>query len=170
MLMCTASIIKPPLVGGEHGLGDAPGLEQAEAQQHRIAHTAPYRPGNVGGEGDALHQDGVDARHHHYQERLEAQGEQGFQVALPHAPPLAVADGGEGDRIFQTPVGNGCSSVRGMGTTISPWGGGVGAGASFTLGGLPRRWGGDVLGLLKISHLQRTKKTGIFRCPFSCRV
>lgn len=85
-------------MGGEHGLGDAPGLEQAEAQQHRIAHTAPYRPGNVGGEGDALHQDGIDARYHHDKERLEAQGEQGFQVALPHAPPLAVADGGEGDR------------------------------------------------------------------------
>ena len=37
-------------MGGEHGLGDAPGLEQAEAQQHRVAHTAPYRPGNDGGE------------------------------------------------------------------------------------------------------------------------
>lgn len=82
----------------EHGLGNAPGLEQTEAQQHRIAHTAPYRPGHIGGEGDALHQDGVNARHHHYQERLEAQGEQGLQVALPHAPPFAVADSGERDR------------------------------------------------------------------------
>ncbi len=82
----------------ENSFCNAPGLEQTEAQQHRIAHTPPYRPGNVGGEGDALHQDGVDACHHHYQERLEAQGKQGFQVALPHAPPLAVADGGAGDR------------------------------------------------------------------------
>ena len=49
-------------------------------------------------------------------------------------------------------------SHRGMGTTISLWGGGVGAGASFTLGGLLRRLGGDVLGLFKISHLQRMKK------------
>ena len=38
------------------------------------------------------------------------------------------------------------------------------------LGRSARRLRGDVLGLLKISHLQRTKKTGIFRCPFSCRV
>ena len=53
-------------------------------------------------------------------------------------------------------LGNGCSSVRGMETTTSPWG--WGAGASFTLGGLPRHLGGDVLGLFKISHLQRTKK------------
>lgn len=52
-------------MGGEHGLGDAPGLEQAETQQHRIAHTAPYRPGNVPVKGDILYQDGVDARYHH---------------------------------------------------------------------------------------------------------
>ena len=85
-------------MGAEHGLCHTARFEQAEAQQHRIAHTAPYRPRNVGGEGDALHQDGVDARHHHNQERLEAQGKQGFQIALPYAPPLAVANGNKGDR------------------------------------------------------------------------
>ena len=52
----------------------------------------------------------------------------------------------------------GAAPSGGMGTTISPWGGGVGAGVSFALGGLPRCLGGDVLGLLKISHLQRMKK------------
>jgi hypothetical protein len=44
-------------MGGEHGLGDAPGLEQAETQQHRIAHTPPYRPGNIPVKGDILYQD-----------------------------------------------------------------------------------------------------------------
>ena len=85
-------------MSGEPGLGDAPGLEQAEAQQHRVAHTAPYRPGNIGGEGDALHQHGVDARYHHDKKRLEAQGKQRFQIALSHAPPFAVAHCSEGDR------------------------------------------------------------------------
>ena len=58
----------------ENSFCDAPGLEQAKAQQHRIAHTPPYRPGNVPVKGDILYQDSVDARYHHDKERLEAQG------------------------------------------------------------------------------------------------
>ena len=85
-------------MGGEHGLGDAPGLEQAETQQHRIAHTPPYRPGNIPVKGDILYQDSIDTRYHHDKKRLEAQGKEGFQIALPHAPPLAVPNGGKGDR------------------------------------------------------------------------
>ena len=96
--MCTASNIKPPLVRGEHGLGDAPGLEQAEAQQHRVAHTTPNGPGHVGGEGDALNQNGVDARHHHNQERLKAHGKQRAQIVLPRAAQLSVGKRGNGDR------------------------------------------------------------------------
>ena len=61
-------------MGGEHGLGDAPGLEQAEAQQHRVAHALPDRHRHVAADCDILHKDGIDARYHHNQERLEAQG------------------------------------------------------------------------------------------------
>ena len=40
----------------EHAAGDGASLEQAEAEQHGIAHAAPYRADGVAARGDALYQ------------------------------------------------------------------------------------------------------------------
>ena len=48
-------------VGPEDAPGDCPGLEQHEAEEHRIAHGSPYRADGVAPGGDALHQHRIDA-------------------------------------------------------------------------------------------------------------
>ena len=40
----------------EHAAGDGASLKQAEAEQHGIAHAAPYRADGVAARGDALYQ------------------------------------------------------------------------------------------------------------------
>ena len=52
--------IHPSLMCAEHAAGDGAGLEQAEAEQHGIAHAAPYRADGVAACGDALYQHRID--------------------------------------------------------------------------------------------------------------
>ena len=86
------------LVGREQALGQAPRLEQGEAQQHRIAHTRPDRRADVGADGDPLHQHSVDRHTHHDEKRLEAQREQRFQIVLAYAAPFLAQHSGHRDR------------------------------------------------------------------------
>ena len=90
----------------EHGLGKAARFEQAEAQQHRVAHASPDGVDDVIHKRDILHQNGVDGNADDNQERLEAQRQQGADVVLPHAAPFLAHhgrhwDGGNrGDEIY----------------------------------------------------------------------
>ena len=61
------------LVGTEHRLADAAGLEQTKAEQDGIAHAAPDGPGNVRRARNVAYQHRVDAHDNHNQERLESQ-------------------------------------------------------------------------------------------------
>ena len=69
----------------EHAAGDGAGLEQAEAEQHGVAHAAPDGPGNVRCARNVAYQHCVDANDNHNQERLETQRQQRLQVVLPGA-------------------------------------------------------------------------------------
>ena len=77
----------------EQGFRQASGFEQCKAQQHRIAHAGPDGGGHIPANANVLHQHGIDTHAHHNEKRLEAQGEQRFQVVLPGAAPLPVGHG-----------------------------------------------------------------------------
>ena len=47
-------------MGVEYGFGKAAGLKQAEAQKHGISHSRPDGGADIGGQGDVLHQNGID--------------------------------------------------------------------------------------------------------------
>ncbi len=82
----------------EQGLGEAAGLEKREAQENRVAHTAPNGAGNiVAAQRNTLHQYGVDSHADHNEKRLEAQGQQGAEVVLPRVAPLPVRHRGKWD-------------------------------------------------------------------------
>ena len=68
-------------------------FEQCKAQQHRIAHAGPDGGGHIPTNADILHQHRINAYAHHDEKRLEAQGEQRFQVVLPGAAPFPVGHG-----------------------------------------------------------------------------
>ena len=76
------------------GFRYAAGLEQTEAEQNRVAHTAPNGPGYIRCLSDLLDQHRIDADNHHNQKGLEAQRQQGFQVVLADAAPLRIAQRG----------------------------------------------------------------------------
>ena len=80
------------------GFRYAASLEQTEAEQNRVAHTAPNGPGYIRCLSDLLDQHRIDADNHHNQKGLEAQRQQGFQVVLTDAAPLRIAQRGKGDR------------------------------------------------------------------------
>lgn len=82
----------------EDALGESPGLEKCEAEQHGIAHHCPDGCDNVVGERDGLDQHGVDPDTDHDQESLEAEGREGPQVILADLALLSVPEGREGDR------------------------------------------------------------------------
>ena len=81
----------------EHAAGDGAGLEQAEAEQHGIAHAAPYRADGVAACGDALYQHRVDGNADEDQQSLKAYGEKGLQIILPGTAQLPVRERGNGD-------------------------------------------------------------------------
>jgi len=56
----------------ENALGKASGLEQREAQQHRIAHARPDSGDDVRIRGNALNQHGIDAHADHDEKGLKA--------------------------------------------------------------------------------------------------
>lgn len=47
-------------MGTKDAPGNRPSLEQTEAEQHRVAHAAPYRADGVAARGDALYQHRID--------------------------------------------------------------------------------------------------------------
>ena len=63
------------LVGIEYGAGKAAGFEQAEAEQHCVAHAGPDGVADLPGYGDVLHQHGVDRHADHNEKCLKAQSE-----------------------------------------------------------------------------------------------
>ena len=81
----------------EHAAGDGASLEQAEAEQHGIAHAAPYRADGVAARGDALYQYRIDGNTDKDQQSLEAHGEQGLQIVLPGVAQFPVRERGNGD-------------------------------------------------------------------------
>lgn len=81
----------------EHAAGDGASLEQAEAEQHGIAHAAPYRADGVAARGDALYQHRIDGNTDKDQQSLEANSEQGLQIVLPGVAQLPVGERGNGD-------------------------------------------------------------------------
>ena len=84
-------------MGAEHGLCHTARFEQAEAQQHRIAHCQPNCAGHVARRGNALDQNRVNAHDHHNQKRLKAQRQQRFQIVLPDIAPFSVCHGSKRD-------------------------------------------------------------------------
>ena len=82
----------------EHAAGDGASLEQAEAEQHGIAHAAPYRADGVAACGDALYQHRIDGNADKDQQPLKANSEQGLQVVLSSIAELPVGERGNGDR------------------------------------------------------------------------
>ena len=71
----------------------AAGFEQAEAEQHGIAHAGPDGGTDVAGHGNILHQHRVNCHAYHNEKRLEAQGKKGTQIVLPHLSPFPVDHG-----------------------------------------------------------------------------
>ena len=70
---------------------EAAGLEQGEAQQHRVPHAPSDNAGNVvAAERNAFHQHRIDAHTDHNEEGLEAQGQQGAEIVLPRVSPFPV--------------------------------------------------------------------------------
>ena len=58
--------------------GNGASFEQAEAEQHRVAHTAPNGPDGISACGDTLYQHRIDCHAYKDQQPLEAHSEQGF--------------------------------------------------------------------------------------------
>lgn len=81
----------------EHAAGDGASLEQAEAEQHGIAHAPPYRADGVAACGDALYQHRIDGNADENEQALKAHGEQGLQIVLPDIAKLPVRERGNGD-------------------------------------------------------------------------
>ena len=81
----------------EHAAGDGASLEQAEAEQHGIAHAAPYRADGVAACGDALYQHRIDGNADENEQALKAHGKQGLQIVLPGIAQLPVRERGNGD-------------------------------------------------------------------------
>ena len=73
----------------EHAAGQAAGLEQREAEKHGISHTGKDGDGYIRGDGDILHQNGINRHAQDHHESLEAQRKQGAQVILTCLPPFA---------------------------------------------------------------------------------
>ena len=86
------------LPGIQDALGESPGLEKREAEQHGIAHHCPDGCNNVVGERDGLDPHGLDPDTDHDQESLEAEGRKGSQVILADLALLPVPEGRKGDR------------------------------------------------------------------------
>ena len=86
------------LPGIHNRFRQASGLEQREAQQHRVSHDAPDASDNVIRECDRLDQHRIDSDTDHDQESLEAKGHQGSQIVLTDMALLPVPEGGERDR------------------------------------------------------------------------
>ena len=90
----------------EHGLGKAARFEQAEAQQHRVAHASPDGVDDVIHKRDVLHQNRVNSNADDNQKRLEAQRQQRTDVVLSHAAPFLAHHGrhrnggNRGDEIY----------------------------------------------------------------------
>ena len=82
----------------EDSLGDAAGLEQREAQEHRVANAGPDGGRHIPVRGDGAHQHRIDRHTHDDQERLKAQRKQRPQVILSHLPPFPVHHGSHGQR------------------------------------------------------------------------
>ena len=81
----------------EHAAGDGASLKQAEAEQHGIAHAAPYRADGVAACGDALYQHRIDGNTDKDQQPLKAHGKQGLDVVLPGISQLPVGERGNGE-------------------------------------------------------------------------
>ena len=81
----------------EDALCHRAGFEQAEAEQHGIAHAAPYRADGVAARGNALYQHRIDGNADKDQQPLKANSEQGLQVVLSSIAQLPVGERGNGD-------------------------------------------------------------------------
>ena len=91
-----------PLMRPEQGLGEAAGLKEGEAQEHRVPHAPPDGAGNVvAAQGNIPHQHRVDPYTDHNEERLEAQGQQGAEIILPRVAPFPVCHRGKGDGTYR---------------------------------------------------------------------
>ena len=85
-------------MGTKDAPGNRPCFEQTEAEQHGIAHAAPYRADGVAARGDALYQHRIDGNADKDQQPLKANSEQGLQVVLSSIAELPVGERGNGDR------------------------------------------------------------------------
>ena len=81
----------------EDALCHRAGFEQAEAEQHGIAHAAPYRADGVAACGDALYQHRIDGNTDENEQALKAHGKQGLQIVLPGIAQLPVGERRHGD-------------------------------------------------------------------------
>ena len=69
-------VVLPPLsMCAEDTLCDAAGFEQHKAEQHRVAHRAPYGPDGVPAGGNPLDKHGIDCHAHQNEQPLESHGE-----------------------------------------------------------------------------------------------
>ena len=84
-------------MGIQNCLAYRAGLEQGEAQQHRVPCALPDGGVKVGPAPDLSHQHRVNCHTNHNKKALQPQGHKTAQIVLPHLPPFPVGHGGEGD-------------------------------------------------------------------------
>ena len=84
-------------MGTKDAPGNRPSLEQTEAEQHRVAHAAPYRADGVAACGDILYQHRIDGNADENEQALKAHGKQGLQIVLPGIAQLPIRERGNGD-------------------------------------------------------------------------
>ena len=80
-----------PIVGAEYRFGDGAGLEQGEAEQHRVAQHHPDGSNGIVTDRNALHQYRIDPDADHNKKALESQGKQRAQIALTDLALLPVS-------------------------------------------------------------------------------
>ena len=79
-------------------LREGAGLEQGEAEQHRVPENPPDGPDNVIRNRYALNHHRIDADADHNEETLKSQGKEGPQIILTHHALLTVPEGGKRNR------------------------------------------------------------------------
>lgn len=93
-----AKLARSFLMCAEDALCHRAGFEQAEAEQHGIAHAPPYRADGVAACSDALYQHRIDGNADKDQQPLKVYGKQGLQIVLPGVAQFPVGERGNGDR------------------------------------------------------------------------
>lgn len=86
----SATVLGWRSAGIEHGLRDAAGFEEREAQQHRVADARPQGGADVAAGADALHEYRINRDADHDEECLKTQRKERPQIVAAHLPPFPI--------------------------------------------------------------------------------